>query len=380
MGDEQPTTVFAERRALMWATPSVSVHDVRFVSAIVRLGWSVVVVTFNGFPPELGPKLEASPYVVAPKWRGWHDDVLVDFDLEGVTLELQHLTERYNPLLIHGGPLTSVAKIVGEATKLPVVAMSWGYDLLRDVQVDGSALRNARASIGRAAFVHVDSFVGASAALRLGASPEQIFYLPWGVEASQLAPRPVPLPAAGLKFLSARSLEAVYDVETTLKGFAKALPTLSQNSVKLLLAGGGSEQSDLHATAEDLGVSSCIEWVGVKSEQELESLMREADCYISSSLVDGTSVTLLQAMAAGTPVIVSQVGGNPEWVIPNATGRLFPAGDAGALGEEIEAFAADRQHSHLMAEAASISIHERANWALNYPALNRLYAAAIGSR
>jgi glycosyltransferase involved in cell wall biosynthesis len=56
---------------------------------------------------------------------------------------------------------------------------------------------------------------------------------------------------------------------------------------------------------------------------------------VSASEVDGTSVTLLQAMACGTPVVVSDIDGNRGWVTEGKTGRLFRTGDAGEQASAI---------------------------------------------
>jgi glycosyltransferase involved in cell wall biosynthesis len=89
----------------------------------------------------------------------------------------------------------------------------------------------------------------------------------------------------------------------------------------------------------ELGVGGAVRFLGVR--EDVPRLMAAADVFMLSSLSEGVSVTLLEAMAAGLPIVATDVGGNGEVVVEGETGLLSPRGDAGALGENLGALMRD---------------------------------------
>lgn len=111
-----------------------------------------------------------------------------------------------------------------------------------------------------------------------------------------------------------------------------------QPDAVLLLAGGrqlGSEvyERDLHALADLIEVDGAVHWLGVRSD--MRRLLAACDVVALASDWEGFGLALLEAMAAGRPVVATAVGGVPEVVSDGESGILVPAGDmfgfAGAL-------------------------------------------------
>ncbi|MDP2013804.1 MAG: glycosyltransferase, partial [Actinomycetota bacterium] len=102
-------------------------------------------------------------------------------------------------------------------------------------------------------------------------------------------------------------------------------------------------------------------------EGQVAELMRASVGYVSASEVDGTSVTLLQAMACGTPVIVSDSPGNLSWVSPN-TGFLFHVGSVTQLAAAVsQALTMDVTRR---TDAALALVRSRADWHANLSRLD----------
>jgi glycosyltransferase involved in cell wall biosynthesis len=101
----------------------------------------------------------------------------------------------------------------------------------------------------------------------------------------------------------------------------------------LNIIGDGPERETLKKEAKTLGIERQVRFVGYSSD--VRRWLSLSDVFVLPSHYEGFSVALLEAMAAGLPVIATSVGGNPEIVIPGETGVLVPPGDSKALAEAI---------------------------------------------
>jgi sugar transferase (PEP-CTERM/EpsH1 system associated) len=99
----------------------------------------------------------------------------------------------------------------------------------------------------------------------------------------------------------------------------------AQRRCTLLLVGEGPERGALTALASELGVADRVEFAGHRDD--VPELLRTMDVFVLPSVSEGMSNTLLEAMAAGVPVLASDVGGNVEIVEPERSGLLFRCGD-----------------------------------------------------
>jgi glycosyltransferase involved in cell wall biosynthesis len=144
------------------------------------------------------------------------------------------------------------------------------------------------------------------------------------------------------------------------------------------MLGGGSLQSELKRIFSEARVLERVRFPGQVRQLELPGYYRQTDLYVSASHSDGTSISLLEALACGRPALASDIPGNREWIQPGVQGWLFPDGDFQVLAERILAACDDRPALVEMGAAARRLAEERADWSKNFPELLRAYAAAIG--
>ena len=97
----------------------------------------------------------------------------------------------------------------------------------------------------------------------------------------------------------------------------------------LRIVGDGIERASLEQLAEQLGLASSIEFLGQK--QNIHETLQGCSMFLLPSLTEGISLTLLEAMACGLPVVATHVGGTPEVVNPGVTGTLVAAKDPEAM-------------------------------------------------
>jgi glycosyltransferase involved in cell wall biosynthesis len=106
----------------------------------------------------------------------------------------------------------------------------------------------------------------------------------------------------------------------------------------LCMIGDGELRATLHAAAAGLGLGEAVRWLGDRSD--VPALLPGLDTFVLSSRTEGYSMALLEAAAAGLPLVATDVGGNREIVADGVNGRLVPHGDpvalAAALAEHAE--------------------------------------------
>jgi glycosyltransferase involved in cell wall biosynthesis len=113
------------------------------------------------------------------------------------------------------------------------------------------------------------------------------------------------------------------------------------------------------------------------AEEELPEYFRVADLYLSASHSDGSSVSLMEALACGLPAAVSDIPANQEWVKPGEQGWLFPDGDTQALAEVILRATGERSGLKAMSEKCRAVAEARADWSRNFPRLFEAYRIAL---
>ncbi|MEA2462402.1 MAG: hypothetical protein QOJ98_149 [Acidobacteriota bacterium] len=117
-----------------------------------------------------------------------------------------------------------------------------------------------------------------------------------------------------------------------------------------LIVGGGPKEEEFRELAAKSGVGERVRWAGFRTD--VDTLLAGCDLFVHPSLADAFPTVLLEAMAAGLPVIASRVGGIPEIVTPGVTGELVPPGDPDALASALNTLLADRDAMARMSEAA----------------------------
>lgn len=130
-----------------------------------------------------------------------------------------------------------------------------------------------------------------------------------------------------------------------------ALPRiLSQHPrLQVMLAGTGPTAQSLQDRVEDLGFGGTVHLLGARDD--VPDLLAAADLFVLPSRFEGLPLAILEAMAAGLPVVATRIGGTEEAVEHQSTGVLVPPGDPGRLAEAVAALLTDREQARRIGEA-----------------------------
>jgi glycosyltransferase involved in cell wall biosynthesis len=222
----------------------------------------------------------------------------------------------------------------------PFILSAWGSDILIDPEK--SILRRilTKYTLRRADRIICVSPILKESMIKLGAIPENIYITPIGIDTHTYSPRlrnrellrQLDIDDSPI-VISTRSLEPVYNVETLIKAVPLVLREIP--TAKFIIGGLGEQRNYLESMSQTLGVTDSVRFIGWISDSEYPSYLASSDVYVSTSVSDGTSISLLEALACELAPVVSDIPANRPWVTNDETGFLFPVGEYTILAEKI---------------------------------------------
>lgn len=260
------------------------------------------------------------------------------------------IARRHRATIVHGhwvipGGVTAAAAAGGR----PLVISLHGSDVYIAERLLPARLA-ARAAFRRAAFVTACSSDLARRAVALGADPERISVIPYGVDADRFRPDAEAGKAlrAQLGVPDQAALVAAAGRLVSKKGFEYLIDAIAQTrDVVLALAGEGTLRAELGRRAESAGVAERVRFLGDRAQDDVATLFAAADVIVAPSVrddagnVDGLPNVVMEALASGTPLITTTAGGIGAVVEHDATALVVAERDASALAASIRRAVAD---------------------------------------
>jgi glycosyltransferase involved in cell wall biosynthesis len=247
---------------------------------------------------------------------------------------LRKFVERVRPQLLHVHGLRPLPATRG--LSVPVVFTNHTSGFLRRMERGRWARRRVAARLRHTELVLAPSEELAEATLALGLDIP-VRYLPNGVDPERFSPgqsamrRSLGLAADSVVVLLARRLVAKNGVRV----LAEAAREFIRPGVKLVFAGDGPEREAVQAILKRDGCLDAALFLGSVPNSQMPDLYRAADISVLPSFLEATSITGLESMACGLPLVGTRVGGIPAIIDDEETGLLTPPGDAPALAAAI---------------------------------------------
>ncbi|GAB4488801.1 MAG: hypothetical protein OHK0031_12600 [Anaerolineales bacterium] len=350
-------------------------HDHRFLSALSQSEHEVHYVRLQRGARQTESRpvpenIRIVQWAGGQKIFGWKD-------LPKYVLDFRRVVKEINPDLVHAGPIQTCAFIAALSGFRPILTMSWGFDLMKDVQRGKGWEFATRYTLKRSTFFTSDAQVTREMAVHYGMNPAKTVVFPWGVDLTHFTPKnqTTGSPENGITLFCNRSWEANYGVDVLARAFVTV--ARQRPEVSLLLPGGGSLGGQLRQIFINGGVEARVSLPGYINNADLPRFYQMADLYISPSHVDGSSVSLMEALACGLPCLVSDIPANKEWVQDGYNGWLFPDGDAEALAAKILQVIQQREKLPEIGANARATAEEKANWPKNVQTLMETYRSIL---
>jgi glycosyltransferase involved in cell wall biosynthesis len=362
---------------VLYFSDNVSDHNRRFLEALSQAKHEIWF---------LDPTTDSLPVNWLPEGVHWIQSRqrlqrgFAPHQFAGFLPEFQRWLEVIRPDLVHAGPTHNCGYVTARANFHPWLLTSWGSDILYQAE-QGPEWRQAT----QLALSKADAFLFDCDAVRTRAkrladiADDRIVQFPWGIRNGTFAPEGT-LPGAeefarepGTRvFLSTRSWEPGYGIDVLLEAFRGAF--LADPSLRLLLLGDGSEASRVKDFIDAHGLREAVRIPGPINKSDMPKWFRAADVYVSCARSDGTSVSLLEAMATGLPVVVTDIPSNREWVTENLNGWLAPASSAEEFADKLlRAVRLSPEERMRFGARNRTIVRERADWDRNFPRLLVMY-------
>lgn len=368
---------------LLYLSHGYTTHDRRYLTSLAEAGWRV------SFLPLTNERLEdrPAPRTVHPlSWREGERSFRSPTDYIPRLLALRRILKAVGPQIVLAGPIQTAAFLVTLTGYRPLVAMSWGSDLLVDAGRSPAMRWITRFTLRRSAGALGDCQAVRHKIRAFGNLPDdRIVTFPWGIDLAMFDPR---TPSLSLRenlgwtksavLISTRTWEPRYAIDVLVRAFG--LLRRGRPGARLLLLGDGSEAPAIHRLIAKLRLGDIIHTPGRIGNDLLPDYLRSADLYVSTALSDGTSISLLEAMACGLPAVVANDHGNLEWVTPGTNGWLAPPGDPVALARILDEALADAQRLVTIGMANAALARSRADWPKNFAALLELFERILMAR
>lgn len=366
---------------LLYFSSGYTTHDRRYLQSFVDAGYRVSYLRL------LGERLDNRPLpegVCPIAWLGDDRplDTLVDYFVRYAAL--RRIVAELHPQVVLAGPVQTSAFLVALTAYSPLVTMSWGSDLLVDASRSVVMRHITRFTLHRSAGV-----LGDCQAVRdkihsfAPLADNLIVTFPWGIDLERFVPGSSALSLRQnlgwidkTVLISTRTWEPIYAIDVLVRAFAWVHER--HPKARLLLLGEGSQAPIIRRLISQLNLTDCIHAPGWISYELVPEYFRMADVYVSSALSDGTSISLLEAMACGLPVVVTNNHGNLEWVKPGENGWLVVPGDYVSLADALDKALTDPSRLAKMKQANSASARAKADWNRNFPRLLQLLQEVAG--
>lgn len=357
-----------------------STYDRLFLSKMVEKGYEVYFISY--WPGER---------VKVQGVKNLHFDIITMHSFRRMlmiqtALHLRKLLKKIKPDILHTGWIQDHGFLGALSGFHPTLSMPWGSDVL--IKPDQSRLLKwiTQFTLKQADMITCDCELVKKKIIELiGCVSPKITVFPWGIDLSvfKLYPNASNQLRERLGWenklilIMTRLFEPIYGIEF----FINALPDVirKQPNARVVFLNIGSLLNDCRKKINELGLDRYVYFAGRVDRITVAHYLNLADIYVNTSLSDGTSCSLLEAMACGLPVITSDVPSYFEWVEDGVNGYIVPRRDSEILADRIIQLLDAELTRKKMSERNIQIANERADWEKNFGKLENIYQKLLST-
>jgi glycosyltransferase involved in cell wall biosynthesis len=362
---------------VLYVTAKGGIHDYRFLKKLVE-DYEVLLLHYAA--DELIDEIKniANLKIISKK------PLRKSFPLLSEIRHFKKVENDFKPDITHTGYVWQVGILASINNIHPHLSMAWGSDILTEPDKSYLIKKIVAKVMHQCDHIQCDAeFVKQKILNDYGITENKVTVFPWGIELNIFqrkdkteCRKKLNLEQGKFIILFNRHLELVYGVRYMLEGFKEFCK--SKEDVELLIVSDGTLKKEVVNFISDNNLTSKIRFIERVKNTELPDYLNASDVYISPSLSDGSSLSLLEALACGLGIIVSDVPAIKEW-ISESNGIIVPRENTNAVCEALNKYYINRglieTHGLKNIEIAK----ERADWNKNYLKLKEIYNKISGN-
>lgn len=331
-----------------------SIHTQRWAEYFAGRGHDVHLITYDRMNRTLPGVTE---HVLISRWSNLYLAFIPRH------IAIKRLVNQIRPDLIHAHFIAKYGFHLPGLKFRPSVVSAWGDDILILPKKSRLISWYTKKVLDSVDLIYaVSRNIGDHIVRDFRIPAPKVHYLPFGIDTDLFTPRKDTGPEGThtIECFSNRGFFSVYDTATLVQGFALAYK--ENPSLRLTLKGEGPEEQQVRELVTGMGLDGQITFRQKTSYADVPRDYRHVDIFITTSVSDGTPVSVLEAMASGLPCIATSVGGIPEWIEHNVTGLLVQPGSPGQVAEMILSLARDPVLRKRLGTAARDVLIKKGQW------------------
>lgn len=303
------------------------------------------------------------------------------FDIKG---KLKYLTavgnlkqfiRDFNPDIVHAHYASSYGLLGAMTGFHPYIISVWGSDVY-DFPVKGSIYKQIiKSNLKKADYILSTSHVMAKETLKY--TKKDIVVTPFGIDLNKFYNQGESNTELSRPFIfgTIKAMEKKYGIDYLIEAFAKLKSRYPNDSIQLLIVGGGSELENLKNLAQERGIANDCIFTGPVAFSQVPEYHQKIDISVFLSIMDSESfgVSAVEASATGTPVIVSNVGGLPEVIENGVTGLVVTAKNSEEAFLAMEKLYLDKELRKRLGENGRKRVEELYDWNKNVAQMIGIY-------
>lgn len=298
-------------------------------------------------------------------------------------LYIRYLVRRYGIGLVHAHQVIPYGFWAALSGVHPLVVSAWGSDLLTEPYASSRAMSYVKYTLARADLLTADSDHLRRAGIALGYSGDSAV-VQLGVDTTVFAPGHREEARRKLGYgdnvpivLSPRNLSPVYNIDTIIASIPSVLGAVPEARYIIKYGGDSSREVEFRHIAEKLGVGGAVDFMGYSEVATLADYYAAADVCVSVASSDSSPKSVLEAMACGTPVVLSDLPWVHEYIENGKHALLVASRDVEATAQATVRLLTDSQLRSDIGEAAREVVVQHADYRRSMAQMSELYSALV---
>lgn len=348
-----------------------SVHTQRWAIGLAKKGFSIGIFSLNGTTNRWFDSHEAIECVYMPDSATGSGSLFSKLSYLAQLPLLLMKIRSFKPDIVHAHYASSYGLLGALSGFRPFIISAWGTDVMRFPQKNGLCSEIIKFSLRRADMICATSHTLENSIQRL--VNKKVEVVPFGVDMKEFRPGDRPEEKEEFRIGCVKSLEKIYNISSLIIAFSYLLQKYGSKNLKLDIVGDGSERQNLEELAERLQLADAVTFRGSIRHSEIPSTLNTFDVFVNLSEYESFGVSVVEAMACQTPVVVSTAEGLREVVAGGDCGNMAEPFNIGQIVYAIESYLTDETQRRAVTGNAFHRVQRHYNWENNLEQMVGLY-------